>query len=284
MRKQFRCVLASTAALLLASTVATAQDDRDRPRPTSPGGAGDQTTEPRRPAGDPTGAREPQQPVGDPADRARAQEASRDQGKEEKFVREAAIDAEGQAELSRLAAQKASNPEVKQFAQRVAEDQGKASDQLKALAAQKNITVPAELEGKHKKALDRLSKLSAAEFDRTYMRRMLDDHKDGVSDFRKAASSARDNDVKMFAAQTLPTLEEHLRLAQQFDQANRETRGTTGALPSDPARPGSDPLGRPDSGRGQPDPSGRPGGQPDPSGRPGAPGNPGPGQDPGGNR
>ena len=191
-----------------------------------------------------------------------------------KFVREAAIDAEGQAELSRLAAQKASNPEVKQFAQRVAEDQGKASDQLKALAAQKNIAVPAELEGKHKKALDRLSKLSAAEFDRTYMRRMLDDHKDGVSDFRKAASSARDNDVKMFAAQTLPTLEEHLRLAQQFDQANRETRGTTGALPADPPRPGSDPLGRPDSGRGQPDPSGRPG----------APGSPGPGQDPGGNR
>ncbi len=66
------------------------------------------------------------------------------------------------------------------------------------------------------------------------MRRMLDDHKDGVSDFRKVASSARDNDVKMFAAQTLPTLEEHLRLAQQFDQANRETRGTTGALPPDP--------------------------------------------------
>ena len=220
MRKQFRCVLASTAALLLASTVATAQDDRDRPRPTSPGGgAGDQTTEPRRPAGDPTGAREPQRPV-DPADRAQApasRDQGKDQGKEDKFVREAAIDAEGQAELSRLAAQKASNPEVKQFAQRVAEDQGKASDQLKALAAQKNIAVPAELEGKHKKALDRLSKLSAAEFDRTYMRRMLDDHKDGVSDFRKAASSASDNDVKMFAAQTLPTLEAHLADAQKLE-------------------------------------------------------------------
>jgi putative membrane protein len=191
-------------------------------------------------------------------------------------VKEAAVSAAGQAELSRLAAQKALNPAVKQFAERVAAEQGKASDQLKAIAAQKNIAIPTELEGKHKKALEKLSKVSPEDFDREYMSRMLDDHKDGVSDFRKIAKADGESEVKTFAAATLPTLEENLRLAEQFEQANRrETRGTTGTLPPDSPRPRPDPIGRPD---------GPGGGQPDPLGRPGSP-SPGPGgQDPGGNR
>jgi putative membrane protein len=269
--KPFKCILAATAVLLLAGSAATAQEERDRPRGTFPGGAGEQTTEPGRPAGDPTDTREPRRPIDDPSERTQAQSSRGD----EKFVKEAAVNAAGELELGRLAAQKAANDEVKQFAQRVVDDQGKAGDQLKAMASQRSIDVPAELDGKHKKAVERLSKLSAEEFDRAYMRQMLDDRKKSVDQFRKAASAARDSEVKMFAAQTLPMLEEQLRTAQQFADANRrDTRGTSGTLPPEGARPEPGPIGRPDPG----------GGQPDPFGRPGSPGSPGTGQDPGGDR
>jgi putative membrane protein len=60
-----------------------------------------------------------------------------------------------------------------------------------------------------------LGKQSGTEFDRAYMKHMLDDHQKDVSDFEKAAKSAKDADVKTFAARTLPTLQAHLQLAQK---------------------------------------------------------------------
>jgi putative membrane protein len=272
MRKQFRCVLMATAVLLLAGGSAIAQQDPDRPQGgTSSGGAGAQTPDPRRPTGEPTATSDPRKPTGDQSDRSQAPD-SRDV---EKFVKEAALRGLGDVEIARLATQKASSAEVKQFAQRVVDDRAKANDELSTIAKQKNITLPTDVNGKHKKEVDRLSKLSAQEFDRAYMRVMLDDHKKDVSEFRKAASKAQDAEVKTFAAQTLPTLEEHLRTAQQFDESSRrEAVGTSGTRPT-PPQPAPGPSGRPD-------PSGRDGGSTDPLGRPGSPGAPGSGPVPGG--
>jgi putative membrane protein len=272
MKQQIRCVLMAGAAMLLAGSIATAQEERDRPRGTTPGGAGDQTSEPPRRPQAPEPTREPRRPSDDVSARADAGSSKDD----EKFVKEVATRAAGEVELGRLAAQKAASPEVRQFAQNVVDVQGKAGDQLKVIASQKSIAVPAELEGKHKKAVERLSKMSPEEFDREYMRQALDDHKKNVDQFRKAASSARDSDVKMLATQALPALEDQLRAAQRFDESNRrQERGTSGTLPRDPGRPEPGPTGgRPDSGGPPSDPFGRPGAP--------APGAPGPGgQDPG---
>jgi putative membrane protein len=269
MRNQFSCVLTATAVLLLAGAPVMAQQDPDRPRGgTSAGAPGDQTRDPGRPTGEP-GTSDPRKPAGDQADSSKAKDSSGD----EKFIKEAALGGIAEVELGRLAAQKASSSEVKQFAQKMVDDHGKANDELSTIAKQKSIAIPTELTDKHKKTVERLSKLPAGEeFDRTYMKLMLDDHKKDVSEFRKAASKAGDAEVKTFASQRLPTLEEHLRAAQQFESSRREVRGTSGTNP--PAGPRPDP-GQP----GRPEPGGI-GGSPDPLGRPGPAGGPGSGPGP----
>ena len=108
------------------------------------------------------------------------------------------------------------------------DDHSKANDELKTLAKNKNITVPGDLEAKDKAERDRLSKLSGEAFDRAYMNAMLQDHRKDVSEFRTESTKGRDADVKAFASKTLPTLEDHLKLAQQTEKAV----GTSGTAKS----------------------------------------------------
>ena len=141
-----------------------------------------------------------------------------------KFVEEAAIGSMAEVEMGNLAQQKAGSDAVKQFGRRMVTDHSKANDELKQVAASKGMQVPAALDEKHKKDLDRLSKMTGADFDKAYMSHMLDDHKKDVADFKKQASSAKDQDVKAFASKTLPTLQEHLQLAQTTDDAVKKSK------------------------------------------------------------
>lgn len=131
-----------------------------------------------------------------------------------KFIMEAAAGGMEEVELGRLAVKKAANADVKSFAQRMVDDHGKANEKLKSIASQMGMTLPTTLPADKKKDLDHLSKLSGAEFDKTYMSHMLKDHKKDVSEFEKQASKGDDSSVKSFAQQTLPTLREHLTMAQ----------------------------------------------------------------------
>ena len=79
--------------------------------------------------------------------------------------------------------------------------------------------MPAELNSKHQKDVDQLQKKQGAEFDRAYMDHMVEDHRKDVSDFRKEANAGKDPDIKAFAAKTLPTLEEHLQMAESIQAA-----------------------------------------------------------------
>lgn len=144
------------------------------------------------------------------------------------FVTKAAEGGLAEVELGKLAVEKASNDQVKQFGQRMVDDHSKANDELQTLAKNKSITLPTDLAAKDKATRDRLSKLSGDAFDRAYMSTMLTDHRKDVSQFRVESKSGRDADVKAFAAKTLPTLEDHLKLAQD---ANRAV-GTSGVKSS----------------------------------------------------
>jgi len=138
---------------------------------------------------------------------------------DQKFIHEAAVGGMAEVELGKLAQQNGSSAEVKSFGQRMVDDHSKANDELKTLAQSKNVTLPTELDAKHKALHDRLAKLQGAQFDRAYMQAMVQDHKKDVSEFRRESTSAKDPDVKSFASKTLPTLEEHLKLAESTDKA-----------------------------------------------------------------
>src|SRR4051812_38412954 len=131
------------------------------------------------------------------------------------FVKKAAQGGLAEVELGQLATQKAASDDVKKFGQRMVDDHTKANDQLKQVASQKNITLPTDIGAKNKATKDHLEKLSGAAFDKAYMTHMVQDHKKDVAEFQKEANSGKDADVKNFASQTLPTLQEHLKMAQE---------------------------------------------------------------------
>jgi putative membrane protein len=138
---------------------------------------------------------------------------------DEHFVMTVAKDGMAEVELGKVAADKASSGDVKKFAQRMVDDHSKANDDLKTLAQNKSITLPASVDATQKATMDRLSKLSGEAFDRAYMQEMLKDHRKAVDAFRMESKSGKDADVKAWAAKTLPTLEEHLKMAQDANRA-----------------------------------------------------------------
>ena len=135
-------------------------------------------------------------------------------GADHHFVTEAAEGGMAEVELGKLATEKAESNDVKQFGQRMVDDHSKANDQLKQVASQKNITLPSGIGAKNQATKNHLEKLSGAAFDRAYMTHMVEDHKKDVAAFQKEANAGKDADIKNFASQTLPTLQEHLRIAE----------------------------------------------------------------------
>ena len=97
-------------------------------------------------------------------------------------------------------------------------DHSKANDQLKALASNKNITIPTDMAAEHKSKRDELSGLSGEAFDRAYVDAMVADHKKDVDEFKKQSTSNEDPDVRAFAKKTLPTLQQHLRLIERIQK------------------------------------------------------------------
>jgi putative membrane protein len=132
------------------------------------------------------------------------------------FIKKAAEGGMAEVELGKLAAEKGSSEDVKKFGQRMVDDHSKANEQLKQVASSKGVDVPSDLNAKDKATKERLSKLSGAQFDKAYMANMVRDHQQDVAEFRKESKMAKDSDVKSFASQTLPTLEDHLKEARSI--------------------------------------------------------------------
>jgi putative membrane protein len=133
-----------------------------------------------------------------------------------KFVKEAAIGGMAEVELATLASRNAGSDQVRQLAERIKQDHEQANQKLQSIASQNGAEVPAELDRKHKRDLDRLTKLQGAEFDREYVGMMVKEHKDDIKAFEKQADKGKDAELKAFAAQTTPKLREHLQQAQQL--------------------------------------------------------------------
>lgn len=128
------------------------------------------------------------------------------------FMNTAAASGMAEVELGKMAASKAQNAEVKAFGQKMVEDHSKAGEELKQLAAQKKVMLPPDVLPTHKQLMEKLSKLSGAEFDKDYVAAMVADHEKDVAAFENVSKTAADADVKAFATKTLPTLKMHLEM------------------------------------------------------------------------
>lgn len=134
------------------------------------------------------------------------------------FAVKAAQGGIAEVKLGQLALQKASNPDVKSFGQKMIDDHTKANDQLKAAAAKNRMTLPATMNAKDQGLYNKLSNLSGAAFDKSYMKAMVKDHENDIKEFQNEANKGMNPDIKNFASATLPTLQEHLELAKSAEQ------------------------------------------------------------------
>lgn len=133
---------------------------------------------------------------------------------DKEFVSKAGMAGLAEVQMGNLALQKASSADVKAFAQRMVTDHSKANAELAQFATTKGLALPTELEGDPEKAMEHLTSLSGADFDKAYMDHMVADHEKAVADFEKASTSTTDADLKAWAGKTLPTLKEHFQLAK----------------------------------------------------------------------
>ncbi len=137
---------------------------------------------------------------------------------DKKFVKNAAMGGMMEVELGKIAAAKGGSEGVKQFGQKMVDDHSKANDQLKEVAGKEHMDLPSALDSKHQSKLDKMSGLSGAAFDKAYVKDMVKDHEQDVSEFQTEAQNGTNPDIKQFAATTLPTLKEHLNMIKDLNK------------------------------------------------------------------
>jgi len=132
------------------------------------------------------------------------------------FINEVAAGGLAEVKLGQLAAERGGSQDVRNFGKRMADDHSAANKDFMALLQKKGMEAPKEMTRKQQELYDRLSKLRGAEFDKAYMAAMVEDHKEDVAHFEATSRDGSDPDLKAWASKTLPTLKEHLKLAQDI--------------------------------------------------------------------
>ena len=125
------------------------------------------------------------------------------------FMKSAAEGGMSEVELGQLAQQKASNPAVKDFGAMMVKDHTAANEKLKALAASEQVTLPDSPSLMQKASKTKLNMLSGDSFDKSYVKGMIDDHKNDIKEFQNEISEGKDPQARAFASATLPTLQMH---------------------------------------------------------------------------
>ena len=138
--------------------------------------------------------------------------------KDTAFMKDAAKGGLMEVQMGKLGVEKGQNAEVKQFAQKLIDDHSKANDELKQLAQKKGVTLPTEVDHKAHKMMDRLQNASGADFDKAFARHGVMDHKKDIAKFEKASNEVKDAELKSFIQKTLPTLREHLQIAERLSK------------------------------------------------------------------
>jgi putative membrane protein len=130
------------------------------------------------------------------------------------FAMKAAHGGIAEVQMAELAKSKAQSQAVKDLANRLYTDHRNANDQLKTIASQTNMTLPASMDAKDQAEYNKLQNLSGADFDREYVNYEIKDHKEDISMFQQEVDHGTDSQIKSWASQNLPTLREHLRMAE----------------------------------------------------------------------
>jgi putative membrane protein len=176
------------------------------------------------------------------------------------FVRDVAIKNMAEIELSRMALDTTTNLDIKSFAQKIIDDHSAAGNKLKSVVSGPAIDWPAQLDDKHRETADDLAKKHGVDFDRDYLKAMVEGHQDltaklesrldvqSLADWKTAAAGRTqskalpepkvamrdvevrpdksDNEITMkinqWAADTYPVAQKHLDTARTLENLTKK--------------------------------------------------------------
>jgi len=119
-------------------------------------------------------------------------------------------------QLGELTLQKSTNDQVKQFARKMIDDHTKLNEQMRPVAQQLGVEIPSEVSKKDKSLMSKMQALSGPAYDEAYIKDMVKDHKQDLSEFHMEASNGHDASVRDAATQGSKTISEHLQMAEQL--------------------------------------------------------------------
>lgn len=157
-------------------------------------------------------ARTPTAPIA-PTSRSTTSASSLDQ----EFLKMAANSDQFEIRTSQLALEKTSNPEVKQYAQRMIQEHTESTQQLTQLASKKGITLPTSPNSFQQAVIEQLTSLTGAQFDRAYLAAQTNGHMLTVAVYQTEVGQGKDPDIQSFASKLLPTVAGHYQMANQMD-------------------------------------------------------------------
>ena len=136
------------------------------------------------------------------------------------FFKNAASAGQFEVNSSTVAESKATDNNVKQYAEMMVKDHAGLNDELKTLAQSKGISLPTGLRDKDEDMLEKLNKAQPGkDFDKEYTKDQVKAHKEAVSLFDNAARNSKDPDIRAFAAKVLPSLEQHGTQAKELEKS-----------------------------------------------------------------
>ena len=134
------------------------------------------------------------------------------------FARKAAMSDLYEVEAGKIASEKGQSDAVKQFGQHMVEAHGKTTEELKSIVTSEKLDVklPDKLDKRLQRMIDALNEAKPEEFDATYAAQQVKAHGKAVDLFDEYAEGGDNAALKQFAANTLPTIKEHLREARKL--------------------------------------------------------------------
>lgn len=134
------------------------------------------------------------------------------------FLVEAAEADLEEIEIGKLAQQKGTDEEVKSFGKMLVDDHTKSFNDLKAFSDKKQISLPLVATDDNKDAYNDLNKKTGLDFDKKFAEMMVDGHENAIKDAEKVSKDAKDEEIRVWAANKIPTLTAHLEHAKKLKE------------------------------------------------------------------
>ncbi|GGA98958.1 DUF4142 domain-containing protein [Puia dinghuensis] len=137
---------------------------------------------------------------------------------DQKFAVDAANAGMTEIEAAKTARQNGREADVKEYAAMIIKDHTEVADKLKAIAAKKNLTLPADISRESQEDIAALQKKTGKDFDKAYLKMMVADHKKALILFNDESKNGSDADIRAFADATVHTLQHHLDEAEKCEK------------------------------------------------------------------